>query len=289
MTDLDRLPEPEPDDGLYEIYSLCFARGPERRVHRNFVLRDMHDAPMPIDYNLWILRNRHRTILVDTGFGERAAAERGRPLDFDPLDGLSRIGIPPETIRHVILSHLHYDHAGNIDRLSAAHFHIQDAEVAFATGRCMCAEIGRLPFDVEDVTQFIRHTYADRVTFHLGEAAPFPGISLHLLPGHSKGVQGVLVQTRRGPVLLASDVSHFFANFLNRAPFILTIDSRETLASYARMQELAGGPEFIIPGHDPKVRHYYPVIRVNGVALNTLHVPPAPHDLAEYASYGGPA
>lgn len=289
MTDPHHLPSVTfEEDSLYEIFALCYARGPERTVHRHFVLHDMHDAPMPIDYTLWILRNAHRTILVDTGFGERAARERGRPLDFDPVEGLERIGIDPAAVTNVILTHLHYDHAGNLDRFPVATFHIQDSEVDFATGRCMCAAHMRLPFDVEDVTNLIRRTYAGRVIFHDGDASPFPGISLHLLPGHSKGVQAVLVQTERGPVLLASDVSHFFANFLNRAPFILTVDTKATLASYARMFELAGSAEFIIPGHDPKVRHLYPVETVNGIALNLLHRSPKPHTDEELAAYPGP-
>ena len=123
------------EDGVYQIYSLCYAKAGARRVHDNFVMRDMHDGPMPLDYNVWILRNAHRTILVDTGFGHRASSERGRPIDFNPIEVLPRLGINPDAIEDVIITHLHYDHAGNMDRLAKARFHIQDAEVAFATGR----------------------------------------------------------------------------------------------------------------------------------------------------------
>ena len=88
------------DEDVYQVYSMCYARLTERRVHDNFILRDMHDGPMPVDYNLWIVRNRHRTILVDTGFSPRASAERGRPLDFDPVDGLKRFAECSEQLRH---------------------------------------------------------------------------------------------------------------------------------------------------------------------------------------------
>ena len=281
---LERLPDvPFADDGVYQIYALCFGSAPERRAHDNYLRRDMHDGPMPLDFNLWIVRNAHRTVLVDTGFGQRAVSARNRPLDFDPVDALARLGLDPDAIENIILSHLHFDHAGNIERFAKARFHVQDAEVAFATGRCMCEANVRYPFDVEDVVTLLRHTYASRVQFHDGEAAPFPGISLHLVPGHTQGMQAVRVMTQRGPVVLASDSSHFYSNLVRRSPFSLTVNALTTLRSYDRLLELAGSVEHIIPGHDPKVRALYPHHRFGDVDLVALHERPAPHTLVELA------
>jgi glyoxylase-like metal-dependent hydrolase (beta-lactamase superfamily II) len=278
MTMLDEGPY---DPGVYHIYSLCYARLPERRMHENFMMaQDLHDGPMPLDYNVWIVRNAYRTLLVDTGFGPRAAAERGRPLEIDPMEALARIGIPLVGVTDVILTHMHYDHAGNLDRLPRARLHVQDKEVAFATGRCMCHAALRFPYDVEDVVNLVRCTYAERVRHHDGTSHPFPGISLHSLPGHSRGLQGVLVRTPRGAVLLASDASHFYANFARRAPFWLTVDAADTLRSHEAMLQLVKGVEFIIPGHDPRVRALYPSIVVEGVELTVLHADPKPHDEA---------
>jgi glyoxylase-like metal-dependent hydrolase (beta-lactamase superfamily II) len=281
---MDRLPPPKIDpagDGVYEVYSLCFARVPERRVHDNFMRRDMHDGPMPLDFNVWIVRNACRTVLVDTGFGKRAATERDRPLDLDPVEALVRLGIEPDAIEDIVLTHLHFDHAGNIERFAKARFHVQDAEAAFATGRCMCEANLRYPFDVEDVVTFVRHTYAERVSFHEGDAAPWPGISLHAVPGHTLGMQAVRVVTPRGPILLASDASHFYANLLRRSPFVVTVDAMATLRSYDRLMELAGCIERIVPGHDPKVRALYPSREFGGVSLTLLHEEPRDHDMAE--------
>ena len=274
----DTLPAGPAEDDVYHVYSMCYGRARARRVHDNFVFRDMHDGPMPLDYNLWIVRNAHRTILVDTGFGARAAAERNRPLDFDPVEGLARLGIAPESLDDIVLTHLHYDHAGNLDRFPNARFHVQDAEVAFATGRCMCEPTMRVAFDVEDVVALVRRVFAERVSFHDGDAAPLPGISLHVLPGHSKGMQAVRVTTPRGPVVLASDVTHFYANFLRRSPFILTVDAAQTLRSYRDLMALAGSVDRIVPGHDPKVPTLYPRLDVAGIALTVLHEQPKPHD-----------
>lgn len=280
----DAFPEPPPaEDDVYHIWSMCYGKGTTRRVHDNFVFRDMHDGPMPIDYNLWILCNAHRTILVDTGFGPRAAEERGRPIDFDPIEGLKRIGIDPDEIEDIVITHLHYDHAGNIDRFGKARFHIQDAEVAFATGRCMCDAFTRFPFDVEDIVTLVRRTYAERVTFHDGDDDLLPGLTLHAFPGHSAKVQAVRVETPRGPVLLASDTTHYFANILNAEPFVLTLDAPETLESYRQILKLAGGVDRLIPGHDPKIRRLYKAHDVNGIELLALHEAPAPFDPADLA------
>jgi glyoxylase-like metal-dependent hydrolase (beta-lactamase superfamily II) len=276
------LPEPDTsEDGVYQIFCLCYAKAGARCIHDNFMTRDMHDGPMPLDYNVWIVRNAHRTVLVDTGFGHRASSERGRPIDFNPIEVLPRIGIDPDTIEDVIITHLHYDHAGNMDRFAKARFHVQDAEVSFATGRCMCEAHLRFPFDVEDVVTLVRHTYAQRVCFHEGDDELLPGISLHALPGHSASVQAVRVVTRRGPVLLASDASHYYANFLRFAPFVLTLDAPATLRSYRNMLKIGGSVDRIIPGHDPKVRRLYPSCSVGGIELSELHKEPKPHSVED--------
>ncbi len=276
------LPVPEGTrDDVYHVYSLCFGQAAERRVHENFMRRDMHDGPMPLDFNVWILHNAHRTVLVDTGFSQRAASERGRKIDFDPVAALSRLGISADAVEDIILTHLHFDHAGNIDRFGKARFHVQDAEVAFATGRCMCEGNLRFPFDVEDVVALVRHTYAERVCFHDGDAQPLPGISLHLVPGHTQGIQAVRVMTPRGQIVLASDSMHFYANLLKRSPFSITVDAMTTLRSYDKLMSLAGTVERIIPGHDPRVRGLYPSHLVGGIELAALHEVPKSHDLAQ--------
>lgn len=272
------LPPPPEAEGQYHVYQLCYGRAGNRRVSSNFLYHhgDLHDAPMDADYNLWVLHGKDRTILVDTGFSPRASAERNRPLGIDPCLALAQIGLDPDQISDIIITHLHFDHAGNLDRFDKAHFHAQELEVAYATGPCMCHGVMRMPYDVEDVVTFVRHTYAERVTFYDGGGAPFPGVELHLMGGHSRGVQAVRVMTPRGPIVLASDVAHFYANFLRNNPFSVTVDAEETLRAYRRLRELGGRTLDIVPGHDPKTRAVFPQIVVNGLELTVLHAEPKP-------------
>ena len=111
-----------------------------------------------------------------------------------------------------MVTHLHYDHVGNFELFPAATLHLQEREMHYATGRYMCQECFRGAFEVEDVVGMVRQVYAGRVRFHDGDAELFPGVSLHLIGGHTMGLQVVRVATRRGWVVLASDASHFYAN-----------------------------------------------------------------------------
>ncbi|HZF46030.1 MAG TPA: N-acyl homoserine lactonase family protein, partial [Sphingomonadaceae bacterium] len=168
-------------------------------------------------------------------------------------------------VEHVILTHLHYDHAGSLGAFPNAHFHVQDAELAFATSRAMCDHDIRAPFDGEPVAQLVRKLYADRVVFHSGDSEFAPGISLRLCPGHTAGLMVVACETARGTVVLASDAAHLYANIARKLPFPIFIDEPQYRAAQARALELAGGSlDYLIPGHDPLVLACFP--SENGIA-----------------------
>src|SRR5262249_32745746 len=87
---------------------------------------------------------------VDTGFDEAMGKKRQREMIKPVRDGLAALGIAADAIKTVIISHLHYDHCGNYDLFPKARYHLQDREMAYATGRCMCHQALRAPFEVED-------------------------------------------------------------------------------------------------------------------------------------------
>jgi glyoxylase-like metal-dependent hydrolase (beta-lactamase superfamily II) len=251
----------------YEVLALRYATMQGRTAGDNFLFPDDHAAPMPIDYYIWAIRGGGRTIVVDTGFGPAAAAARGRSLMCSPAHALARVGIEAATVADVVITHLHYDHAGCLDAFPTATFHIQDSEMAFATGRCMCHAVLRAPMEVEDVVSAVRHVYAGRVRFHDGTAQIAPGISLHLIGGHSGGLQIVRVRTARGWVVLASDAAHFWANIEKANPFPLVVDVFRMAEGWRICAELSDGPDHLIPGHDPLVRTRFPAVPGNDEAV----------------------
>jgi len=241
----------------FEVFAIKYAHH-ARRASENFIGGDPHDGPMPLDYFVWLVRDASRALLVDTGFSAAMAAKRRREHLRCPTQGLSLLGVDARTLRDVVITHLHYDHVGNFDLFPAATFHLQDLEMRYATGRHMCHEPFRGAFEVEDVVGMVRSVYAGRVRFHDGDAELCPGISLHLIGGHTMGLQVVRVATRRGWLVLASDASHFYANMEQVRPFPIVYSVADMVEGYRRLRELAGSPAHVIPGHDPLVLERYP-------------------------------
>lgn len=269
-------------EGVWEVYALRYG-WQARETQDNFVHGpDPHDAPMPLDYFVWLLRNGTREIVVDTGFGAAVRDKRANPKDrrtrylTRPVDAALRaMGSEPDKIQDVILTHLHYDHAGNLSLFPEARFHLQEREMAFATGRHMCVACMRGAFEVEDVVEMVRAVYAERVAFHDGDATVAPGVSVHRVGGHTDGLQMVRVQTARGPVVLASDAAHYYANLSRREPFPIVFNLGDMADGWARARELADGDDArIVPGHDPLVRECYPSLPGSDGETVMLHLPP---------------
>jgi len=242
----------------YEILAIKYATHQQRTRADNFMHPDDHASPHPIDYFIWVIRNDKRTILVDTGFDQIEANSRGRSIEIDPSEALNRIGIDASVLDTVVITHLHYDHAGTLDRFPNARFHIQESEVAYATGPCMCEETLRKAYNADHVCNFVKKIYSGRVEFHDGDDEIAPGVTVHRAGGHTKGLQCLRVATNSGHVVLASDATHLYENFERRMPFSITVDAEETLRSYTRLEKLATSRAHIVPGHNPLVFKRYP-------------------------------
>jgi len=259
----------------YTVHAIRYAHLSERRRHENFVPADAHDAPMPLDYFVWLLRSPARTVLVDTGFSQATAQVRGRERAWlrCPIEAMAALDVSPDDIDDVVITHLHYDHAGNLGKLPRARLHVQDGEMDYATGRCMCHLAMRHAYQVDDVVDLVRLVYKDRVVFHDGDAELAPGIQLLLIGGHTKGLQSVRVHTPRGWVVLASDAAHFYENAEAGRLFPIVYDVPRMLEGHRRLLALAGSVDHFVPGHDPLVMQRYPRL-VTDDGIVELHRPP---------------
>lgn len=244
-------------DTNYEIYAVKYATRPAKRSS-NFIGGDAHDGPMPMDYFVWLIRNRQRTIVVDVGFTKEMADQRARTYLQSPRDGLALLGVDAAAVKDVIITHMHYDHVGTYQDFPGARFHLQDDEMNYATGRHMRHHQFNHSYEVEDIVGMVRLVHQDKVAFHQGDDEFAPGISLHRLGGHTMGLQCVRVQTARGPVVLASDSSHYYEHMETGRCFPTTFHVGEMMEAYGTLRRLAASPLHIIPGHDPLVMERYP-------------------------------
>ena len=223
----------------YELFAIRYATRQARR-HEHFIGGDPHDGPMPMDYFVWLARNADRAVVIDIGF----TAESG-------------------------------DHVGNFHKFRNARFHLQEPEMHYAVGRHMRHRQLARSFEPDDVCGIVRLNFDGRVVYHNGPADILPGITLVPTGGHSAGLQFVKVNTRRGVVVLASDVSHFYENMETYRPFTTAFHIGDMLDAFDTLRAHAASPDLIVPGHDPLVMQRYPAAspELKGIVVR-LDVPP---------------
>src|SRR5271168_3069918 len=244
-------------EDIHEIYAIKYGHH-SRRSAVNYIDGDPHDVLQPLDFFVWAIVGLAGTIILDTGFDEAMGKKRQREMTKPVREGLAALGIAAESVNNVIISHLHYDHCGNHGLFPQARYHLQDREMAYATGRCMCHQALRLPFEADDVVAMVHKVFAGRVAFHDGEDEIVPGVTVHRIGGHSMGLQSVRVKTQRGHVMLAADAAHLYAHIDQGRIFPITYNVGEVLEGYEILKKLATSTHHIVPGHDPLVLKRYP-------------------------------
>lgn len=243
----------------YEVYAVRYSRLTKLgRENMLFCPEPLASRPMAMDYSLWAIKGASRTFVVDTGYSPEHAARLGRTFTCHPVDTLREIGIEPETASDVILSHLHYDHAGSIDRFPSATFHFHEAELPFATGWHAQEPAVSFAYDPGHVAAATRALYDKRVRLVRGDEVLAPGLELYHVPGHSPGHLCLRVWTARGWLLLAVDAAHFLLNMTMRRPFPLYLDLEQIFRGYDRLRRLQPDLNLIIGGHDASVIDRYP-------------------------------
>jgi len=263
------------DEPIYEVYALRYGARSDWTRAKSYLNDANPDAPDAIEYFFWIIRNAERTIVVDTGFDEATALRYKRTPFVDPATQLKAFGIDAASVEDVIVTHLHFDHVGALPAYAKARFHLQEADMAYATSPSMRYEFLRFAYDRVHVGQMLEHVYSGRAVFHDGDGGFAPGISVHRVDGHAIGLQVVRVNTARGKVVLASDAAAYIAHFADYRVSPAVVDAQAMLWGYDRLRELAESEDHIITGHDPITSLIYP--KVSGTAAHVLRVdaPPA--------------
>jgi len=219
---------------------------------------DDPDAPLQMDYFFWLLRGDDETILVDSGFHPEAGARRGRTTLVPPLEALDRLAIRSDTIGRVVVTHLHYDHTGQLSAFPDAELIVQRRDVEF-WGAPDLDDDHTVHIEADDVAYVAAAIERGRARVLDGAAMITPGVGAVLVGGHSPGQQCLVVKGEQGPVLLASDAVHYYEELEQRLPFAIYTDLEEMARGYELLESLAEHTgAALVPGHDPAVADRYP-------------------------------
>jgi glyoxylase-like metal-dependent hydrolase (beta-lactamase superfamily II) len=245
----------------YEVYAVRYATIADFPVA---ALIKGADASRKLDIamTVWLVRGNGRIILVDSGFYREQFLTRWKPKDFaKPSEALADLGVKPEDVTDVIITHMHWDHAGGMDLFPKARIWLQKDEYTYYTGEAWQQKDTHGGIDKDDVLTAVRLNMEGRIGLVNGDAQEIiPGITCYTGGKHTYQSQYVGVTTKSGTVVLASDNMYLYENLEKHLPIAQTLDADSNLRAQDRMKQIAGDPTRIIPGHDPAVFQKFPKV-----------------------------
>jgi glyoxylase-like metal-dependent hydrolase (beta-lactamase superfamily II) len=203
--------------------------------------------------SVWLLRGNGRNVLVDAGFYRDKFLRQWKPIDFSPpSEALRRMGVKPEDVTDIIVSHIHWDHADGVDLFPKARVWIQKEEYQHHIGPDGAPRDRAM--DGDDARMFATLLRSGRIEQVNGDSVEIiPGIRVFTGGKHTFASQYATVRTASGTAVIASDNAYLYENLDSRRPISQTLDSLSNLRAQERMKRLASSPRLIVPGHDPAV------------------------------------
>lgn len=219
----------------------------------------------PINYYVWALKAKDgEVILVDTGPSPAQGAARKVPGFVDPIDVVARIGATADSVRKVVITHMHWDHVGNIEgylrALPKAKFYVQKREFDFCMKDPVCQRKPVVVLCDPPANKIVGDLErSDRLAIVDGDVSLAPGVDLLLAPGHTLGLQVVRVNTAKGPAVVGSDCAHVFRGYRDDNPSVFIMDLPAWIRSFDKVK--AQAPlDRLFPGHDILMHQNYPKV-----------------------------
>jgi glyoxylase-like metal-dependent hydrolase (beta-lactamase superfamily II) len=261
-------PAAQPAETIYDVHAVRFASA--SYGVKNLVAGVTEDRPIDIAFTVWVLRGGGKTVLVDAGFYRDKFLQEWKPRNFvKPSDAIFHgLGIKPEDVTDIIVTHSHWDHIDGVDLFPKANIHIQKAEYEYYIGPA--GEVARRgAIEIEDSKMMAGLKSAGRVKLVDGDAKEIlPGIKVYTGGKHTFESQFVGVNTRRGVAVIASDNAYLYENLDKRLAIAQTVDAASNLRAQARMLSLAA-PGLVVPGPAPAVFERFPLLGKGVARIDT--------------------
>jgi glyoxylase-like metal-dependent hydrolase (beta-lactamase superfamily II) len=245
----------------FEIYALKYA-GPFKSSGAFLMWFKEWERVVERNYYIWCLKGENETVVMDAGVAPELAADKNLTGYNSPADILARIDVSADEVRHVVLSHLHWDHASGVSLFPKARFYIQNEEYRFWMKNPIA---DRPPFkhlsDERSKAYLASLEGTDRLVLVKGDREILPGLECLLAPGHTVALQALAVNTRDGTAILGSDCGHIFRNYKEDWPSALIVDLVGWMQTYDKLRGKASSIDLIFPGHDPLMTSAYPNVK----------------------------
>jgi len=212
------------------------------------------DATLDLPFAMCAAVRGEDVIVLDAGYVRQELGKPFNAQDWTEYAGLlAEVGLKPEQVDYVTLSHMHFDHAGGTSRFPNAKFIVQRSELEYAAGALPHNSAAKGAFTPEDVLAVVQLNWQGRVVLVDGdEEGILPGVDVYLTPGHTKGTMTVCLDTVKGRVCYSSDAVYTYRNLDEDIPLGLALNAGQAVESFGKIRRLLRGGT-LIPGHEPRI------------------------------------
>jgi glyoxylase-like metal-dependent hydrolase (beta-lactamase superfamily II) len=204
------------------------------------------ETSKPFTFSCYVIKHGSDVMVWDTGYKPGSVPNAPK---ITLGEQLREMGVNPEQVKYVGISHFHADHTGQLDTVPNATLLINQKEWDAVTAP--------KPMAGANVAGF-RHWIGGG-----GKVEPLAGdkdvfgdgtVVIFRTPGHTPGHDSLLVRLKeKGPVILAGDAVHFHENYDTNGVPGFNYDRADTLASMDRIRQMEKNLHAtVIIQHDPR-------------------------------------